>query len=562
MRRTLSIILIVSMLLIVAAVLNTKSFWQTFSEKGRTTNSAQFQSFRKVKIEREALSIKENSKETIQPNPASPQTSAKAIESFSDTLDSSKAGKIENEFTVNFDSKDDLNQFLKLANEYGINVIDIIDMWNSVRLRVKNLDQFNNLIAQGPTPNDYSSNYLIRTPDLPELPENSLRIKPSDLQAFGDNALRWLGLENDSQFRGQNIVVAVLDTGVSDHPTFKAGAVEEISLLEGTSGADGEYGGHGTAVASIISGNSSDAEGVAPDAQILSIQVLDADGVGDTFTVAKGILEAVDGGADIINLSLGTYGDSPEMRRAILYAKTNGVAVVAAVGNDGQNGISYPARYDEVIAVTGVDPMGQHVPFANQGQGVDLAAPATGVQAAWIGDNIVNFSGTSASAPFVSGALAGVMAANPDLSAEEALDILIAYSNDSGAPGPDPVIGNGVLDIGRIQNRDKPEIYDVALASHSIFPESNNKLEVIVSAQNRGTEILQNIRLSSVIDGVEVQTNFKNIGVGETVSERYSVDQDKLLKTGQVEIKSSVSINGRDDSKIINNSRSSVIIYN
>ena len=561
MMRILSIILSLTMLM-VAAFFYTQYFRQNFSKDRSTTDAAQFQPLEKVKIEGEALSTKRVSNGKINLNSESTKTSAKSTGNFSDTVGTSKPNRIENEYTINFDSDDDLNQFLKLAHDYGVDIVDTIEMWNSVRLRVKDLNQFNDLISQGPTPNEYSSNYFIRTPDLPGLPENSLQIMPSDLEAFGDQALKWLGLEDDSKFRGQDIMVAVLDTGVSNHPTFKQGAVEQISLLEGTSSVDGDYGGHGTAVASIISGNSDGAAGVAPDAEILSIQVLDANGVGDAFTVAKGILEAVDSGADIINLSLGTYGDSPEMRRAVMYAKSNGVAVVAAVGNDGLNGISYPARYDEVIAVTGVDPMGQHVPFANQGFGVDLAAPATGINAAWIDDERIIFSGTSASAPFVSGALAGVMAANPNLSAEEALDILIANSNDSGAPGPDPIIGKGILDIGRVQNRDKPRIYDVALASHSILPESNNKFELIVSAQNRGTEMLQNIQLSSVIDGVEVHTQFKNVDVGETVSERYPVDRDKLLKTGQVQIKSSVSIDGRKDSKAINNNRTSAIIYN
>ena len=556
------ILTVVITVLAITTILCTDHHRLMFWMEGSDTNSVQNRTGEKLRLQYLAPSTKldSNGKNHLDPTPA--EIPAKLTASAPDSSDSFGPDTIENEFIINFDNSDDFNQFLKLARKNGIDIVDIVERWNSVRLRVTNRDQFNDLISQGPTPNDYSSNYFIRTPDLPGSSDDPVEFKPSDFEAFGDDALDWLGLENGYPFRGEDIVVAVLDTGVGDHPTFREGAIERISLLEETNGVDGDYSGHGTAVASIIGGHAADAAGVAPNAQILSVQVLDANGVGDAFTVAKGILEAVDRGADVINLSLGTYGDSPELRRAILYADFHGVPVVASVGNDGLNGISYPARYREVIAVTGIDPMGQHVPFANQGLGIDLAAPATGVQAAWNGNHIVSFSGTSASAPFVSGAIALLLSENPTLSPADAINILIDYSNDSGAPGPDPSIGNGILDIGRALNRGQQGIYDVALASHHISPESDLTLELVVSAQNRGTEILRNIRLTSVIDGVVKHTHFKNVGVGETVSQRYHVDRDKLIETGQVQIKSSVSIDGRNDSKIINNSRSSLLIIN
>ena len=85
--------------------------------------------------------------------------------------------------------------------------------------------------------------------------------------------------------------------------------------------------------------------GIAPSTEILSVRVLNENGEGDSFTVAKGIVEAVDQGADIINLSLGSMDSSIVMDNAIEYAKLNNVLMVSAVGNEGVQGVSFPARH-------------------------------------------------------------------------------------------------------------------------------------------------------------------------------------------------------------------------
>ena len=487
--------------------------------------------------------------------------SAEKPEQVSDSSDLSNRDEIENEYTLNFDSEDKLAEFLKLAREMGVSILDQIDILNAVRIKVKDRDQFNELISRGPTPNDYASNYYIRTPGFPPPSDNTPQLVPTELKAFGNKALEWLGLEGDQQYSGENVVVAVLDTGIFNHTALNMNAIEQISLLDDVSTDNIDYNGHGTAVASIISGHSPDAPGVAPDAKILSVQVLDSDGVGDTFTVAMGIVEAVHRGADIINMSLGSYRNSAELRSAIEYADDNGVAVVASVGNDGVNTVTFPAAYPTVVAVTVVGPSGQRPGFANHGDQVDIAAPGTGVFAAWTDDQIIEFTGTSAAAPFVVGATALVMEKDPSLSPIEAVEKVIENSNDSGPPGPDALFGNGVLSGDRSLTWDEEGRYDISLASHYIEQTIQGELELTVSAQNRGTEPLSKIQLTSAIGGVVERIQFENVAVGETVSTTHKLDEDELAKAKELEVNSSVSITGIEDIKRDNNRKSSLIMY-
>ena len=111
--------------------------------------------------------------------------------------------------------------------------------------------------------------------------------------------------------------------------------------------------------------------------------------------------------------------------------------IVAAAGNDAVEGVTYPAKYEGVIGVSSVDATGKHLYFSNRGEEVDLAAPGIGVTAAWTGNSFIDFSGTSASAPFVSGTLAMLLSENPALRPTEAVEIISSYANDAGFPGRD-----------------------------------------------------------------------------------------------------------------------------
>ncbi len=149
---------------------------------------------------------------------------------------------------------------------------------------------------------------------------------------------------------GKNVLVAVIDSGSGPNADITANLSPGRSIIRGrsTDGAnDVDPNGHGTHVAGIIAAQANNdigIAGVAPDARILPVRVLDSNGDGSEADVALAIRYAVEVGARVINLSLGGIGQTEQLRSAIQYAADNNVLVIAAAGNAGPNaGVTYPA---------------------------------------------------------------------------------------------------------------------------------------------------------------------------------------------------------------------------
>lgn len=212
--------------------------------------------------------------------------------------------------------------------------------------------------------------------------------------------------------RGAGVLVAVLDTGIElDHPALSShlslpgielGTVSspgddraEAVDTNGDGILDGSLG-HGTHVAGIVLA-------LAPQAQILPVRVLDSDGVGHAFAIARGLVLSTKRGAGVANLSLGMPEVSNSIVAAVDYAEANGVVVVAPTGNGGSSTIDFPAAYSPVFAVAGTDSLDHKTPFSNYGMGVNIAAPACGILSTYVGGGYALWSGTSMAAPFVSG---------------------------------------------------------------------------------------------------------------------------------------------------------------
>jgi thermitase len=191
--------------------------------------------------------------------------------------------------------------------------------------------------------------------------------------------------------------------------------------------------GHGTALASVMVGTTSGTQGIAPRSEILSYRVIDKTGKADSYTVASGIVKAVQDGARVINLSLGAEYGSDVLKHAVGYARENGVSIVAAVGNDGEGLVNFPAAYDGVIGVSSVGKNGHVSSFSNYGKGVDIAAPGVGVLTAWEFQEMVSFSGTSVSTAIVSASIAAELSNDPNLTSHDAEDLLLRHANESGS---------------------------------------------------------------------------------------------------------------------------------
>ncbi len=250
----------------------------------------------------------------------------------------------------------------------------------------------------------------------------------------GQYAAGLLGLPEAQQVAtGNGIVVALLDTGIdAQHPLF-AGLIVEggIDFVDGDAlpaeAAGGTMEGHGTFVAGLVNL-------VAPQARFLPIRVLNHNGVGDNWTIARGLYYAIDHGVEVINASLGSTYRSEAVEDALNEAKAAGITVVAAAGNQDNQVPEYPAMFVEdgqalAIAVVATDDFDVKAGFSSYGAEVALAAPGTrvvmaqgpppvdldrSVISALPGGGFGAWEGTSMSTAFVSGAAALIRAQHPE----------------------------------------------------------------------------------------------------------------------------------------------------
>lgn len=252
---------------------------------------------------------------------------------------------------------------------------------------------------------------------------------------------------------GKGVTVAVVDSGSGPHPDLADNLLPGrsfFSSVETQDGNDIDTSGHGSHVAGIIAAaanNGIGGSGVAPNAKILPIKVLDQVGQGDARDVAAGVRFAADNGAKVINLSLGGTTESPSLTQAIQYATDKGALVVAAAGNGGATDApKWPASLDLTIAVTAVDPSKNVTSFDQRGDYIDIAAPGTGIASTAKGDYVA-LSGTSMAAGFVAGAAALLFAAEPRITNTQVRDILLRTATDIGEPGRDQTFGFGVINL-------------------------------------------------------------------------------------------------------------------
>lgn len=215
---------------------------------------------------------------------------------------------------------------------------------------------------------------------------------------------------------GYDVKVAVIDTGIDlSHPALQealAPASEwwdfyDDDALPQEEGILGEGGyGHGSNVAGII-------RQVAPRATLMPLRVLGPDGTGSVADLVAAIQWAVDKGANIINLSLGSDSFSSSVSAALLNASYKGVLVVASTGNTGDTRVTYPASYATLpltgwlrLSVTSVDANDAKSSFATYGYSVEVAAPGENVFGPAPEEQVTAWTGTSMAAPMASGALA------------------------------------------------------------------------------------------------------------------------------------------------------------
>ncbi|SFK79290.1 Serine protease, subtilisin family [Lachnospiraceae bacterium KH1T2] len=221
--------------------------------------------------------------------------------------------------------------------------------------------------------------------------------------------------------KGSGALIAIVDTGADTDHEDLSGNIISTSYTVANVNSPEDINGHGTHVAGIAAAlcdNELGGCGVAPEAKLHIARVGSSSNI-TVSTMISGIYDAVDSGANVINISLCT---SPKIDKATIalisnavdYAYDNGAVVIASAGNYGRSDKYYPAAIDKVIAVANFSGEGKLAETSNYGEWVDLGAPGTGIHSTYINNNYADLSGTSMSSPVVTGVAALVYAANPE----------------------------------------------------------------------------------------------------------------------------------------------------
>lgn len=248
---------------------------------------------------------------------------------------------------------------------------------------------------------------------------------------------------------GPGRTVTVVDSGVDlFHPEF-AGRPGTVALNAQTTGPG--TAAHGTAVASLVGApaNGTGMVGIYPQAVIQSYDAAPGREL-DTSEIVAGILAAAHGGPGVINLSLGSRSREPLIEQAVDVAYGSGSLIVAAAGNERQDGnpLEYPAALPHVLTVAATDRTGQAAFFSNASPKNDLAAPGVEMTIAVPGGSYTDRgAGTSFASPLVAGAAAWVWTVRPKLDNTQLFEVMRRSATDVGTPGVDEATGFGILNV-------------------------------------------------------------------------------------------------------------------
>ncbi|WP_433876356.1 S8 family serine peptidase [Sinomonas atrocyanea] len=285
--------------------------------------------------------------------------------------------------------------------------------------------------------------------------------------------------------KGAGVKVAVIDSGIDGrHPDLR-GVVVGGHDASGAGAADGQkpLGAkpeHGTLVATMLAGRGHATQaketdpaggpngvvGVAPEASLLTVSTwlgsVNPSGRSDQDQIPEAVRWAVDQGAKVINISLGSSSPAwpQSWDEAFLYAEQKDVVIVAAAGNRGGGNVQVgaPATIPGVLTVAGLDrARTASVDSSAQGISIGVAAPAEGLVGGMPGGQYAEWAGTSGAAPIVSGVAALIRAKWPAMSASQVINRILSTAKDAGPAGQDPIYGFGILDAEAALKADVPE---------------------------------------------------------------------------------------------------------
>jgi len=312
-------------------------------------------------------------------------------------------------------------------------------------------------------------------------------------------------------YTGEGVIIAVLDTGVdynhrdlNDNIWTNTGEISGngidddgngyIDDLQGWNFTDDnnnirDINGHGTHVAGTIAAenNGFGITGIAHNAKIMPVKVLNDKGSGNTRSLARGIYYAVNNGAKVINLSLGSNSPNSTLEAAIEYASKQGAVVVMAAGNSSYLAPGYPAQYANKwgLAVGAVDSNNQMADFSNKA-GINplsyVTAPGVSIYSTVTKGKYAKYSGTSMATPHVAGVVALMLNANPNLTDAEIRQMIIETAGNST-----PIATSSFFNIGPVVSQAIAETVYNSTSTTAInfeLPASNWPFTSLIFPQN------------------------------------------------------------------------------
>jgi len=251
--------------------------------------------------------------------------------------------------------------------------------------------------------------------------------------------------------RGDEVKVAVLDTGIDTSHSDLNVVGGKSFVFPGRSYNDDN--GHGTHCAGTIAAldNNYGVVGVAPQASLYAVKVLDRTGNGYLSWIMAGIEWSISNNMDVISMSLGSTGTVPDFETVCNQASNAGIVLVAAAGNSGPGSdtISYPAKYSSVIAVGATDSSNTIADFSSRGSQLSVVAPGVNIYSTFKGNAYATGSGTSMACPHVAGAVALMLSKDPTTLPATIKATLQSTASDLGISGLDTTYGYGIINAAK-----------------------------------------------------------------------------------------------------------------
>ncbi|MBU1141231.1 MAG: S8 family serine peptidase [Firmicutes bacterium] len=346
---------------------------------------------------------------------------------------------------------EDENQANLMAETYQIDLMQI-SQYGVASYAVTNLDAYIELQNEG-----FSQNSTFVANQIDVLLTHDTFFKDQYALDMMEIEQAWLFTEGSP-----DVTIAIIDSGIDIyHPEFDD-RLSPISYNARTKQVGLNYviddSGHGTSVTGVIGAIKDNFAGIAGIVQNSTLLIIKANNEDNPDTtdedeskyfsetaIIDGIYYAVDHGADVINMSFGGSYANPLTRNAIDYARSMGVILVAASGNDESSDLLYPASFEGVISVSAVDESREITYYSNYGTEIDVAAPGHYIMTTAMDNEYGYASGTSLAAPQVTGVIGLLVSYFPNEPSNQIIDRILYGAVDEGTLGRDDYYGWGIV---------------------------------------------------------------------------------------------------------------------